>query len=58
LVKTPLNESPFKNAILASTILKCLNIGAHIGFYDHYVDTAKEEKKTNVCFEPPCGYYN
>jgi hypothetical protein len=31
--------------------------GIHIGLYDHYVDIAKEEEKTNVCFEPPCMYY-
>jgi hypothetical protein len=31
---------------------------AHIVLYDHYVNIAKEEGKSNVRFEPPCEYCN
>jgi hypothetical protein len=53
LVKTPLNESPFKNAILASTILNCLDVCStysytHTSLYDHHANIAKNEEIFSV----------
>jgi len=72
LVDAPFNKSLFKNAIPASTILKCLNAcnimiimqilqkkkENLVCVLSPHASITKKKEKSSVCFEPPCEYYN